>query len=74
MFCPFTQSTETFTGSWTDENAKQLCCQESMHKISLVSRPYACAHERVWLHKSKSLGSLQNLKASNEIAKWRLLE
>ena len=42
--------------------------------LSLVPRPYACARERVWLHKSKSLSPLQNLKASNEIAKRRLLE
>ena len=35
-------------------------------EYSLVPRP--------WLHKSKSLGPLQNLKASNEIAKRRLLE
>jgi len=41
---------------------------------SLVPRPYARAHERVWLHKSKSLGPLQNLKASNQIAKRPLLE
>jgi len=46
----------------------------SRHITSLVPRPYARAHERVWLHKSKSLGPLQNLKVSNEIAKWRLLE
>jgi len=43
-------------------------------RASLVPRPYACVRERVWLHKSKSLGSLQNLKASNEIAKWCLLQ
>jgi len=41
---------------------------------SLVPRPYAHVRERVWLHKSKSLGPLQNLKASNEITKRRLLE
>jgi len=40
----------------------------------LVPRPYTRACERVWLHKSKSLGPLQNLKASNEIAKRCLLE
>jgi len=34
-----------------------------------VLRLYARAHERVWLHKTKFLGWLQNLKASNEIAK-----
>ena len=54
-----------------------LQCPNSTNCISpdsLVPRPYARARERVWLHKSKSLGSLQNLKASNEIAKWRLLE
>jgi len=39
--------------------------------LSLVPRPYTRASERVWLHKSKSLGPLQNLKASNEIAKQR---
>ena len=39
-----------------------------------MPRPYARARKRVWLHKSKSLGSLQNLKMSNEIAKRRLLE
>jgi len=44
------------------------------YKISLVLRPYAHACERVWLHKPKSLGPLQNLKASNEIAKRHLLE
>ena len=41
---------------------------------SLVLRPNARAHETVWLHRSKSLGSLQNLKASNGIAKRCLLE
>ena len=41
---------------------------------SLMFRPYT--RERVWLHKSKSksLGPLQNLKASNEIPKRHLLE
>ena len=43
-------------------------------KTSLMPRPYAHVRERVWLHKSKSLGLLQNLKASNEIAKQRWLE
>jgi len=41
---------------------------------SLMPRTYACAREKVWLHKSKSLGLLQNLKASNKIAKLGLLE
>ena len=41
---------------------------------SLVPRPYTRACERVWLHKSKSLGPLQNFKVSNEIAKRHLLE
>jgi len=34
---------------------------------SLMPRPYAHACERVWLHQLKFLGSLQNLKATNEI-------
>ena len=41
---------------------------------SLIPRPYSHAHERVWFHKSKSLGPLQNLKASNQITKQHLLE
>jgi len=50
---------------------------DSLHMFvvdSLVPRLYKCVRERVWLHKSKSLGPLQNLKVSNEIAKWHLLE
>ena len=47
-------------------------CNVMLH--SLVPRPHARAREKVWLHKSKSLGPLQNLKASNEIAKRRFLE
>ena len=39
-----------------------------------MPRPYTRVRKRVWLHKSKSLGSLQNLKMSNEITKWCLLE
>ena len=31
-------------------------------RTSLMLRPNARVHERVWLHKSKSLGPLQNLK------------
>ena len=42
--------------------------------IRLMPRPYAHACKRVWLHKSKSLGSLRNLKEFNDIAKRRLLE
>jgi len=41
---------------------------------SLMPRPYARVRERVWIHKSKSLGLLQNLKVSNGIAKRCLLE
>jgi len=37
---------------------------------SLVLRPYARAREQIWLHKSKFLGSLHNLKATNEIVYW----
>ena len=47
---------------------------ETLHVTSVVPRPNARACERVWFHKSKFLGLLQNLKASNEIAKQRLLE
>jgi len=49
-------------------------CMLRFGLTSLVPRPYAHACERVSLHKSKSLGLLQNLKASYEIAKRRLLE
>jgi len=35
--------------------------------LSLMPRPCARVCERVWLHKSKSLGLLQNLKASNNV-------
>ena len=54
-----------------------MTARDSLHMFvvnSLVPRPYTYARERVWLHKSKSLGPLQNLKVSNEIAKRRLLE
>jgi len=44
-----------------------------MYTDSLMPKPYAHARERVWLHKSKSLGPLQNLMVSNEIAKLHLL-
>ena len=47
-------------------------CNVMLH--SLVPRPHARAREKVWLHKSKSLGPLQNLKASNAITKRHLLE
>jgi len=47
---------------------------KDMDNASLVPRSYAHAREKVWLYKSKSLGSLQNLNMSNEIAKRRLLE
>ena len=49
-------------------------CMLRFGLTSLVPRPYARARERVSLRKSKSLGPLQNLKASYEIAKRRLLE
>jgi len=43
-------------------------------KPSLMPKFYAHVRERIWLHKSKSLGPLQNLKTSNEITKLCLLE
>jgi len=42
---------------------------KGMDNASLVPRSYAHACERVWLYKSKSLGSLQNLNMSSEMAK-----
>jgi len=56
-------------------NTDNFNMQQIAHlETSLMPRHNACACGRVWLHKSKSLGSPQNLKVSNEITKWRLLE
>jgi len=52
------------------------CCVLALSRCCFatpVPRPNARARERVWLHKSKSLGSLQNLKASNEITKQQII-
>jgi len=49
--------------------------REAWYSPSLMPRQTSArVHERVWLHKSKFVGSLQNLKATNEIVKRCLLE
>ena len=54
--------------------AASVPCMPATSRASLVPRPYACVRKRIWLNKSKSLGLLQNLKASNEITKRHFIE